>query len=215
MPSLQNLTLDGDTSIFLFDSFFATHGHSLRFLNIVPDSCIPLDIPWSSKGIQALLDQCPLLEHIAVPPLKSETVSYLFHSTVECIDMWVTESHMWHIYDKLELGWIDMLNLLTGFPKRRGFRAMDGLFRRCSEFVNMIPPVVAQDFEPFDLVVPGVHVRHECCHIYKMDMEYVVDHDVDDDASDTSDQTYSFSGSSSSSSSSSSLSYESLADEQS
>lgn len=28
MPSLQNLTLDGDTSIFLFDSFFATHGQS-------------------------------------------------------------------------------------------------------------------------------------------------------------------------------------------
>lgn len=170
MPSLQSLTFDIDGEPFhrmsCWKQFCTSHGRNLKCLVIVP-------IPWrhAKKSrlheLQDLLDLCPSLEHIVIPPFYEIELD-VSHPNVKWIDIW-RSTHSSQVPE---------FPIHRGFPAFRGFRAVDCAFVNTPDITTLFPPdEVIDTARSFEYRFPGIQVRHDPRHLYMM---YTLDDDDED-----------------------------------
>lgn len=173
-------------------NFLDAHGKCLTTLSIRDQRAVePL---LHLQHVQAVLDQCPALEHLALFPPMTEVAGHepllgmqniqtlldhcsssihgrpLSHKTLRWIDIWAT----WHPSapnpSSTQVSWKSQC-----FPQFHAIRLLDWalLITTGPRLHLAIPPGSMQHHETLQWRFPGVHVQHDAGHIYKRDMDYV------------------------------------------
>ncbi|KIK46402.1 hypothetical protein CY34DRAFT_800409 [Suillus luteus UH-Slu-Lm8-n1] len=178
-------------------NFLDAHGKCLTTLSITA----PLDRTQCAdepllhlQHVQAVLDRCPALEHLALfPPMTEVAGSHepllgmrniqklldncsspmhgrpLSHKTLRWIDIWAT----WHPFapnpSSIPVSWKSQY-----FPQFHAIRLLDwALLVTTGPRLHLaIPPGSMQHHETLEWCFPGVRVQHDAGHIYKRDMDY-------------------------------------------
>jgi hypothetical protein len=162
MPNLEHLSVD-HISVYNAEnsnqSLLRAHGHHLKFLCIQPLCTAPYQDKYVINP-QILLQHCPVLEHLVIPPAN---LLLLSHPRVTWVDVWATDD------DDQQSHMILRDSISAAFPALRGVRVLDLNLTTVLDISSMLHPAPFNDGNNFTYEFPGVHIHYSSGMITKID----------------------------------------------